>query len=75
MSNKADPNKNWNDVKKIAQSSAGIQLAQLLRSRGGPELNEAMNSAARGDYQDAKKLIQALMADPSAQELLKQLEI
>jgi hypothetical protein len=68
---------NNNDVMakalRMAQSEAGQQLLSMLKHSGGQELDQAMNQAAAGDYTAAKLLLNNLMKDPQAQELMKRL--
>lgn len=61
------------EAMRMAQSPAGQQLLQMLRSTGGQELDQAMTKAISGDYQTAKKLLDSLMKDPRAMELMKQM--
>ena len=58
---------------KLAQSSAGKQLIQLLQLHGGQELRAAMEQAAAGNYNNAQKTISALMQNPEAKKLLEQM--
>ena len=55
---------------RMANSPAGQQLMKLLQRSGGQELNQAMNKAASGDYEEAKKLLNTLLRDPQARQLL-----
>lgn len=61
------------EAMKLAQSPAGQQLIGLLQQTGGNDLQSAMEKAAAGDYSQAKQAIQALMQNPEAQKLLKQM--
>lgn len=61
------------DILRIASSPAGQQLIALMQQQGGSEFQQAMSSAAGGDYTQAKRAIEAMMADPQAQQLLKEL--
>ena len=61
------------EVLRMAATPAGQQLIALLRQQGGSEFQAAMSGAASGDYTQAKRAIEKLMADPQAQKLLKQL--
>lgn len=61
------------EVLRMAASPAGQQLIAMLRQQGGDDFQKAMASAATGDYTQAKHAIEALMADPKAQQLLKDL--
>ena len=61
------------EAKKLAATAEGQQLAKLLQQLGGPDLQQAMDSAAAGDLAQAQKAIMALMKDPEARKLLQQL--
>ena len=58
---------------RIAQSEAGQQLLRMLQQNSGPELNQAMEKAASGDYTSAKALLSGLMKDPRAMELINRI--
>ncbi len=61
------------DMMRLAATPAGQQLIALLRQQGGSELQDAMSSAAIGDYTKIKQALEGMMKDPQAQKLLKQL--
>lgn len=61
------------DILRMAATPAGQHLIALLRQQGGSELQDAMNSAAAGDYTKIKQVLDVMMKDPQAQKLLKQL--
>ena len=61
------------EAMRLAQSPAGQQLLHILHSTGGQELDQAMQKALSGDYQDAKKLLANLMTDPRTAELMQQM--
>ncbi len=63
----------FENARKLAQSPAGQQLAAMLQQMGGPQLQQAMDGAARGDFSQAKQAISALMNNPQARQLLEQL--
>ena len=65
--------KSFWEIMAMAQSPAGQQLIRLLQQTGGNEVQQAMVKAAAGDYTQAKQLLSALMQDPQASKLLKQL--
>lgn len=68
------PNQDFiREAKRMAQSPAGQQLLQILRSTGGQELDQAMEKAISGDYLAAKNLLNGLMKDPRTMELMKQM--
>ena len=62
------------EVLRIASSPAGRQLIALLQQQGGETFQDAIKNAAGGDYTQAKRAIEAMMADPKAQQLLKELK-
>ena len=57
---------------RLSNSPAGRQLIDLLRRQDSSSFQSAMKSACAGEYQDAKQMIEKLLADPEAQKLLKQ---
>lgn len=57
----------------LANSSAGQQLYQLLQQQNGQGLNSAMESAAKGNYKEAKKILSQLLKDPKAKQLMEQM--
>ena len=61
------------DAMKLAKSDAGKQLFALLQQRQSDTLNSAMKQAASGDYQQVKKTVSELTADPEIKALLEQL--
>ena len=58
----------------LAQSDAGQQLLQLLRNNHGDAARSALEKARDGDITQAKQALQAFLADPQAQELLRRLK-
>ena len=66
-------NLSMQEVLRMAATPAGQQLITRLRQQGGSDFQAAMSSAASGDYTQAKRSVEKLMADPQVQELLKQL--
>lgn len=75
MQNKSDIPQDFNMQKviELANSPTGQQLLALLQKNSGKELQQAMDQAASGDYDSAKKALAAMMASPEVQKLLKQL--
>lgn len=61
------------EAMRMANSPAGQQLLQLLQQQNGSGLQNAMDSAAGGDYNAAKKLLTQLLKDPQAKKLLEQM--
>lgn len=62
------------DIQKLAQSDAGKQLMALLQSQHSATAEAVRSSARAGDMEQAKKALSALLNDPTAQRLLRQLE-
>ena len=59
---------------RLAQTPAGQRLIALLQKQGGPQLQQAIASAAGGDYNRAKHILSELLSAPEAQALLGELE-
>ncbi len=57
----------------LAQSPAGQKLIAMLQQNGGTTLQNAMEKASAGDYEDAKRSISALLNNQEAKALLQQL--
>ena len=58
---------------KLANSDAGRQLFALLQATQGDALQGAMNQAATGNLDGAKTMIDKLMSDPKARQLMEKL--
>lgn len=59
---------------RLANSDAGRQLLNLLQSTQGKKLQDAMDQAAAGNYDQVKKTMQELMANDQAQQLMKKMQ-
>lgn len=59
---------------RLAQTPAGKQLISMLQSKGSTKLQQAISSAASGDYTRVREVLSDLLSDPEAQALLKELE-
>lgn len=57
----------------FADSPAGQQLKALLRQSNAHGLRQAMDQAAQGNMDAARKSIEAFLSTPEAAELLGQL--
>ena len=66
-------NLSMQEILRLANSPAGKQLIAMMQQQGGKEFQKAMANAAAGDYTQAKRAIETMMADPKAQQLLKEL--
>ena len=62
------------EAMRLAQSDAGQQLLQLLRSNHSDAARSAIEKAQDGDIAQAKQALQAFLSDPQAQALLQQLK-
>lgn len=59
---------------RLAQTPAGQKLIALLQRQGGSGLQQAISSAAAGNYAHARETLSNLLSTPEAQVLLKELE-
>ena len=59
---------------RLAQSTQGQQLLNMLKANHSDTLNQAMAQASRGDYNQAQQILTKLLSDPEARKLLSQLE-
>ena len=61
------------EAMRMAQSEEGQRLLKLLQQSGGQQLNQAMRSAAEGNYDSAKHILNSLMQDPQTRQLLQKM--
>ena len=61
------------DAMRLARTPAGQQLIALLQQQDGTDMQQALNQAASGNYQQAKEQLLPLLQSPQIQALLKQL--
>lgn len=61
------------DIMQLANSPAGQQLISILRKTDPVAMQSAMASASKGDYAQAKQLLEPFLAADEVQRLLKQL--
>ena len=61
------------EAKHLAETPAGQQLMQLLRTSDGAQLDEAASLLQQGNIDQAKSRLLPLMEDPSIKALLRQL--
>jgi catalase (peroxidase I) len=62
-----------NDAMRLAKSPAAQQLFAALQAQNADTLQQAMDQAAAGDYEQVKKTMSALLQDPKMQALLRRL--
>ena len=60
-------------AKRAAASPEGQELLSLLKKADSAQLQTAMQQAAAGNLEDAKKALAPLLNSPQIQALLKQL--
>jgi len=73
QNSKLPNNLSMQEIFRMAASPAGQQLIALMQKKGGHDFQSAMQQAASGDYSQAKRAVESLLADPQAQRLLKEL--
>lgn len=61
------------EAMKLANTPAGRQLIQHLQNANGDAMQQAMNSAAGGDFEAAKKLLSQMLSTEEAKKLMEQL--
>lgn len=61
------------DIMRMASSPAGQQLIRLLQQRGGDQLQNAVDKASRGNFEDAKNTLAGMLNNPEIQAMLRQL--
>lgn len=61
------------DAMKLAQSDAGKQLYALLQQQNAQQLQNAMDDAAAGNYEQVKSTMASMLASPQVRELLKKM--
>ena len=57
----------------LAQSPVGQQLLAMLRSTDSNLLQQASDQASTGNYEEAGRIIRALLSSPEAKKLLDEL--
>lgn len=58
---------------RFAQSSAGQQLLAQLQQSRDPAVQNAMEQAAAGNYEEAQRSLSSLLNSPEFQELLRRM--
>ena len=61
------------EAMRIAKSSTGQQLLRMLQNGNQENLNRAMEAAAGGNYDQAKAILEQMLSNPKAKELLSKL--
>lgn len=68
-----DKNFSMQDAMKLAQSDAGKRLFALLQQQNAQQLQDAMDDAAAGNYEQVKNSMASMLASPEIRELLKKI--
>lgn len=68
-----DMEQNYDQLLRRAQSPAGQQLLALLQQTGGQQLNQLLEKASKGDMDQVKQQLSALLNSPQAQKLVREL--
>ena len=61
------------EARKLAGTPEGKQLAALLQQLSGNKMQQALDQAAAGNFQQIKEEVMHLMQDPEARSLLDKL--
>ena len=59
---------------RLANSPAGQQLINLLKSQSGETMDKARQQAQQGDLEQAKTTLSQVLQSPQVQQLLKEME-
>lgn len=62
------------EAMRMAQSDAGQQLLHILQQNHSNAAKVALDRAKAGDMQQAQQALQAFLADPQTQALLRKLK-
>lgn len=71
---KNSQNFSMQEALRLAKSDAGQQLLAHLQHTDGDRLQQAMDQATAGNYDQVKQTLSALLASEEVQALIKQLE-
>lgn len=58
----------------LAQTPEGQKLIETLRQMGGSDFENAVGSAASGDFSQVQQQLTRLLQDPQARKLLESME-
>jgi hypothetical protein len=64
---------NMKEAMAFAKSDAGRQLYELLQRTQGQQLQSAMDQAATGNYEEVKRTLASMLADPETKRLLRKM--
>ena len=61
------------DAMRLAQSDTGQQLFAMLKAQNGSAVEQAMEQASKGDYDQVKQTLSSLLSSPQIRAMLEQL--
>ena len=70
---KNSPKFSMEDALRLAKSDAGQRLLAILKQSDSNQLQQAMEQANAGNYENAQKALSSLMASQEVKDLLKEL--
>lgn len=62
------------DAMRLAKTDTAQQLFALLQQNGSEQLQQAMEQASAGNYEQAKQMLSKLLSAPDAAALLQKLK-
>lgn len=73
MDHQTEQPADFSKLMSLAKSDAGRKLMDMLKINHTGELNRAVLQAQNGDFSQAKNIIQQLLENPEAEELIQEL--
>ena len=70
---KNSQNFSMQEALRLANSDAGQRLLAILKQSDSSQLQQAMDQAAAGNYENAQKSLSSLLASQEVKDLLKEL--
>lgn len=70
---KNSQNFSMQEALRLANSDAGQRLLAILKQSDSNQLQQAMDQAAAGNYENAQKSLSSLLASQEVKDLLKEL--
>lgn len=61
------------DIRSIANSTAGKQLLELMQTDQDPAVQAAIRQAEKGDFSQAKTIIEKVLTSPEAAALIREI--
>jgi hypothetical protein len=70
---KNSQNFSMQEAMRLANSDAGKQLLAILKESDSTMMQQAMDDASAGNYENMQKTLSSLLSSPQVQALLKEL--